>query len=383
MARTGTTHSHVRRAARIAAWAGLLCLVACTSTPDQPLPHLTPAAERIFHTDPRWLGGDGAISVDLGDDRTLWLFGDSFVDPFAPYARRDAAFPRNTIAVQQGGDPLTAQMTFVWRSDGGAPSAFFPGTKTEWYWPGSGLVLESGTLAIFLHRLRATADAPPFGFESIGYALALIENPEDPPGAWRGRIVPGPALPFDALPGAALVAEDGVVTVLATSRKDGVSAGMLVRYAAADLAVGDLHNGTWWSGQAFVPVASLGDAGPGIIIPDAGAESSLQRIACGYLHVASQGFGASVIAARTAPTLTGPWSEPQPLLHPPEADAPRPFIYAGRAHTGLSAPAGALVVTYVANSLRPDDLLAEPGETALYWPRLAVVATPACPRPAI
>ena len=48
-------------------------------------------------------------------------------------------------------------MTFVWRSEGGAPSAFFPGTKSEWYWPGSGTVLPDGTLAV----LDATAWTPP------------------------------------------------------------------------------------------------------------------------------------------------------------------------------------------------------------------------------
>ena len=32
-------------------------------------------AERLFHQDPRWLGGDGALSVRLSDNRILWLFG--------------------------------------------------------------------------------------------------------------------------------------------------------------------------------------------------------------------------------------------------------------------------------------------------------------------
>ena len=38
-----------------------------------------PAADALFHSDPRWRGGDAAYSVPLGGDRVLWLFGDSFI----------------------------------------------------------------------------------------------------------------------------------------------------------------------------------------------------------------------------------------------------------------------------------------------------------------
>ena len=368
-----------RSSPRLLALALAAFVSACATPPETALPQLTPEAERIFHADPRWLGGDAAISVDLGHDRILWLFGDSFVDPAPPYARREAAFPRNTIAVQERRDGRTARMTFVWRSEGGAPSAFFPGTKSEWYWPGSGTVLPDGTLAVFLHRLRATDAAPPLGFESAGYALALIANPDDPPAAWHGRIVPGPDLPFDAVPGAALVRDGDAVTVLAT-RTGGTPAGMLVRYAAADLAAGNLGKATWWSGTAFVAASALPKGGPAVVIADAGAESSLQATPCGYLHVASLGFGASVIAARTAPSIAGPWSEPATLLTPPESATARPFVYAGRAHPALPAPAGALTVSWVANSFAPEALLTPEGGRDLYWPRLAVVAAPACPR---
>jgi hypothetical protein len=38
-----------------------------------------PEADRLFHSDPRWLGADAAFSIDLGGGRVWWLFGDSFV----------------------------------------------------------------------------------------------------------------------------------------------------------------------------------------------------------------------------------------------------------------------------------------------------------------
>ena len=37
-------------------------------------------ANQLFHRDPHWLGGDVASTVDLGGERTLWLFGDSWIE---------------------------------------------------------------------------------------------------------------------------------------------------------------------------------------------------------------------------------------------------------------------------------------------------------------
>lgn len=364
---------------RIALPVAALLLAACAARETATLPRLTPEAERIFHADPRWLGGDAAISVDLGNERILWLFGDSFVDPEPPYARREAAFIRNSIAVQTGRDPRRVAMAFQWRSGAdGAPASFFPETGGDWYWPGGGAMLGEGTLALFLHRLRQTDAAPPLGFESAGYALALIANPGDPPGRWRGRIVPGPTLPFDALPGAAVLAEGGTLLVLATATK-GAPAGYMVRYAAADLAQGELSRGLWWSGAGWRPAAALGANGPAAIIADTAPESSLQTTPCGLLHVASRGFGGTDIVARRAPAPEGPWGAPAPLLRPPESDGPAPFVYAGRAHPALEAPQGEIVLSYVANSFTPEALLEPPGATALYWPRLARAAAPPCP----
>ncbi|MBF0531153.1 MAG: hypothetical protein HQK55_18175, partial [Deltaproteobacteria bacterium] len=60
---------------------------------DSPiLTQAWPEADRMFHSDPLWLGGDGAGSVDLGGGRVLWLFGDSFVTDQPGTNRQDADF---------------------------------------------------------------------------------------------------------------------------------------------------------------------------------------------------------------------------------------------------------------------------------------------------
>ena len=84
----------------------------------------------------------------------------------------------------------------------------------------------------------------------------------------------------------------------------------------------------------------------------------------GYLYLESHGFGASEIAIRTAPALTGPWSDRQTVFRPPESGREKVLVYAGKAHPQL---AGAdLVVTYATNSL---DVAAMVRDTSLYYPR--------------
>ncbi|BCW87267.1 hypothetical protein sos41_03960 [Alphaproteobacteria bacterium SO-S41] len=381
----GSITPHARGATgrwRRAGIGALLFLAACAApreaAPD--LPRLDPVAAQIFHADPRWLGGDAAVSVALGDDRILWLFGDSFVDLAPPYRRDEAAFPRNTVALETGADPRDARMAFFWRRDAkGVPASFFPEDGAEWFWPGGGIRLEDGMLAIFLQRIHAVTGG--FGFATKGYAVMLIANPDEAPDAWRLRRVDGPALPFDALPGAAVL-RDGPYVVALAVRQQGTHAGAFVRYDAAALAKGDLTKAEWWAGdgRGWVATAALGTAGPAFVIDDAGAESSLHWDACAraFVHVASYGFGASDIGRREAARLTGPWSAPEAVLRPPESNGPAPFVYAGRAHAALATPAGTEMLTYIASSFKPDEIISATGQAQLYWPRVARVAAPAC-----
>src|SRR4051812_10363146 len=73
-----------------------------------------PEAEALFRTDPRWLGGDAVYSIDLGNSRVLWLFGDSFVDLSTKHSRHSAKMPHSTVAVQTGLDLATSKLQFYW-----------------------------------------------------------------------------------------------------------------------------------------------------------------------------------------------------------------------------------------------------------------------------
>lgn len=358
----------------------LVALCACAAPrgmESTPSGYSYPQADRLFHDDPRWLGGDDAGSIALSRGRILWLFGDSFIATSSAKTRASASFVHNTIAIETGDDPRTASMMFYWRqNDRGVPSSVFPDRERHWYWPGGGIRIANGPLVVFLDDIVAT-EGHGLGFATDGYAVAVFDNPEEVPARWQPRIVKGIASHFDAVPGAAVVRDGDYVVALAIRQK-GVHAGALVRYPANALAKGDLSGAQWWMGEArgWVGAARVKATEPTYVIDDAGAECSLHwdaRLRT-YVHLASYGFGASAIGVRTAPALTGPWSAARITFRPPESDTSHPFVYAGKAHPELTAPnRDALLVTYVANSFEPKNLLTAEGEKSLYWPHFAVV----------
>ncbi len=353
----------------------LLALLSCSSAPPADLRAAAaswPEADPVFHQDPRWLGADGALTIDLGGDRVLWLFGDTFVATTDAHVRSQSEMVRNTVAVQSGHDPLHARLAFAWNTDPDAsPASFFPERGDRWHWPGHGAVVD-GHLVVFLGVLRAMPGQG-LGFAEDGWRLALVDDPTLPPSAWRPRYVDPPTQPAGV---AAFVVGSAVVRVgdhLVALAVGGGSAhhGYLVRWPASALAQGDLTGAEWLTERGWVTSAALGTDSPAMVLDDAGSECSIHRDEAHgrWVHIVSRGFGASTIALRTAPALEGPWSAPVDVFTPPESQGARPFVYGAKAHPELTAPGGDLVVTYASNSLTFGDLFTPAGSASLYWPR--------------
>ena len=324
-----------------------------------------PAADALFHRDPRWRGGDAAYSVPLGNDRVLWLFGDSFIATGAAPGRRASRMVRNSIAIQRGLDPSTASMTFGWRTDSTGPASFFPEDGDRWYWPGHGIRI-GRALVLFLLRIRSTPGEG-LGFRADGWRVALIESPDARPSDWTVRILPPPAGPDSMVVGTATWREGPDVVALAI-REPGDHSGYLVRWPAEDLARGRLDGARWWAGDSAGWVGARALRGrPEVVIEDAGSECSLHRDrrTGKQVHVRTIGFGASEIGVSFAARPQGPWSRTTSVFRPPESDRKDAFVYAGKGHPQL---AGAdLVLTYAANTFAPFEVLV--ADTTLYWPR--------------
>jgi len=327
--------------------------------------------DALFNRETRWLGGDGAYTIDLGDDRTLWLFGDSFVATSPALVRTESTIVRNSVAVMTGRDPRAATMQFAWR-DGTPPTSFFPEAGDHWFWPSDGVRVAGGPLLVFLSEQRATP-GDGLGFANAGWAAVRVADPSGPPGAWVLEPASSHAVPFagDASVACSAVDGDSLVALFVTGDSHD---GHLARWPLADVAAADLSQPAWWSRGAWVAEAALAGA-PDVVIGDGSTECSLSRHADDWIYVESRGFGSTMIAIRRAPALEGPWSDPSDVLEPPESRRDDAFVYAGKGHANLDAGADFdLAITFADNSFTFADLFDPANVQTLGWPHFVRIA---------
>lgn len=341
---------------------------------DEVAPRLEPwpEADRLFRSDPRWRGGDGASSVDLGGERVLWLFADSFVAA-AEGRRQGSRMVRNSIAIQSGRDPLAASMSFHWSEREAEPRSFFTLSEVDerelWLWPASGALL-GDRLLLFFFAVRPSEGG--LGFALARSRAALVETADAPPASWRLRWIEVPGLPDDLLLGGGGCVVEGE-HLYALSPRGPEHALHTVRFSLESAAAGELEGAEIWCGErGFFPLAAGVDRAKALFAP-AQSELALHRAADGsWCALHGFGFGRAPIGLRTAPALTGPWSSLRLLHRPEEAARERILIYAAKLHPSLACPGG-IAATYVANSTDFAALLAD---ESLYFPRFLRLRLP-------
>jgi hypothetical protein len=186
---------------------GGLFIAACTGHSTPPIP-----AHRgiLSASDPRWLGGDGAMSVPMTEGRRLWLFGDTWI--LGPVGK--PAMVSNTIGLQRG--PCEEPMEAFWSQRDERPGPAFLAEGGEgWLWPSGGLRLEGG-LYLFMHQLVRRAPGGAWDFAVKRTEWLRVSNPGAPPARW---VVERGALPWSGehlLAGASPVPDGPWVLFFAT-----------------------------------------------------------------------------------------------------------------------------------------------------------------------
>ncbi len=319
-----------------------------------------------------WLGGDIAYSIPLGDGRSIWLFGDSFVGGREQRVRAGSKVVANTVALSTcAGDRWNIH--YLWRQRGdGSAGAFFESVSDKYrYWPMDGF-LDDGVLYIALMQVATKPGGGPFGFESVGVKLARIANPQAQPAYWLIEyqdLSSGKAV----FPGVAAIVERPYVylyAVVEDRAKDHpliltrVPLEHLNHAAAAIEYLG--KDGTWKAGLDWQEARVVMDRGA--------TELSVRYHPQVGKWVEIQGkpeFASREIEFRMSARLEGPWSAWRPLFIVPETllgrggDSKDTFCYAAKEHIEFASAADVLV-TYVCNSL---DLKKQIGDMAIYQPK--------------
>ena len=349
---------------------GLLC--GC-STPGRKITVTEDRAwDAVFGRTEGWTGADVASSIDLGQGRSLWLFGDTWIGAVESNRHtKESRLVANTIAIQEQG-VTPGPIQFFWGNTNSMerPAAWFaPDTTNTWFWPAGGGAVASDAggnprLVVFLNEIgRREGDPSVFGFKLVGGALALISHFDAPPDRWVIHYVTNPhviasvsnrtdttwgadvvAVTDYSIPGGSLLFIYGIRET-ATTNKDLVvarcPAEFVDEFSAWRFYAG---NGQWASNAA--EAVSVAD--------DLVNEFSVDLPAWGgreqFVIIQSEGGFGRRISIRTADRPEGPWTEPEAIYTVGELSNSRNyFTYAARAHDELSRE-NELLVSYVVNS---------------------------------
>jgi hypothetical protein len=332
-----------------------------------------PEADSLFQRDGSWVGADGAYSIDLGDGRVLWLFGDSWIDPTDRGRRRGASMVSNTLGVQQGYDPTQATARFFWQTEpDGTPAAFFPDSGGLRYWPGHGVKL-GDRLVLFLMVVEPTTNG--LGFEVGDWDAVLVRNPDEDPTEWEIKWLETPPNRSQIIIGSgSVLREAGYIYAFGAQEPAAPHDVYLARWREEEVLVDRLDGMEWWGGDEEGWVAHR-DEGLGArpVFGDGQTEFTVHydQRSREFVEIQTVGFGPAAVVRRTAPHVTGPWSAPDTVFMPPQVEFPRIMIYQGKAHPHLEG--AELILTYCTNSFELGDHLTQDW---LYYPRFVRVDGP-------
>jgi len=314
-----------------------------------------PQYDALFSRQQGWTGADGAYTVALDDETTLWLFSDTWIGPVVDGKHKDATMVNNSVALQKGKDPNTASVDFFWGSgpDGRPKALVEPADGVGWFWIFDG-VLAHDKLYLFLMQIVRTDEKGVWGFKQVGAVLGELANWRDAPPAWRIR---QRKIPFGCYAdsgntffGSAVMKTNGFVYIYG-AREDrsrgpggrGMIVARVAEEALTDFSRWRFHaDGTWSENFHDVTESFRGFATECSV----SYQPPLQQYVATYTEC---GMSAKILI-RTAPTPVGPWSAPRQVYECPENKWHETyFCYAAKGHPELSRNDD-LVITYVCNA---------------------------------
>lgn len=343
-----------------------LTACACSTRPAAPLlDHIqsAPKWELPFTRTSGWTGADGAATIPLPDNRTLWLFGDTWVGPVINGRHAEgSAMVNNTLAISptQSAPPSPDHFHFYWGNSNDKPAAWaIPTQPDQWFWPASGGTICRGPdgrdrLLLFMARIsRIDNSESVWNFRGRGTTMLSIANPSDDPSRWVSEQTVisdiqagGPDLTWGT---ATWLGPDQMLYIYGIDGTNTLNKKLFL----ARIRAQDAESVGAWRFRTRNGWSALGsDAAP--IAENLTSEVSIHRVNLGdrprFVMIHSEPPLGSGIMARTAAAPEGPWSEPIKLYTCPEpANDPRMMIYSAKGHPELSAP-GELLISYSVNS---------------------------------
>ncbi len=325
-----------------------------------------------------WLGADAAYSIPLPDGREVWIFGDTLYGEQRVVKNAIPQMVRNSIGISTCADGRWSLRYAIRKDAEGHPVSFFqPQHPNTWYWALDGFVSGNDLWVTLLCVRNAPAQTAAMGFETCGADLARIPAPGPDAQTWKIDYFPLVPDGAHAYPSATAVV-DGADAYIFALRESGSRPLLATRIPLAGLSEPRKNlqylasDGQWQPG--FDPAAAQEVMHKGSPELSIRYHPELKR----WLAVMFDPDAfSSKILLRTAPALTGPWSDGQVIYAVPEMQPATPgydkntFCYAAKEHPEFEH--GDLVFTYVCNTFDVPKLATNLG---IYFPRVVRMPMP-------
>lgn len=267
---------------------------------------------------------------------------------------------RNSIAIQEGTNIDNPNISFYHGGSSQDPGAFFSIPGDTWLWTGHGTVV-NGNLLIFLFEQTSTQEG--LGFKSVGWYLAVIENPEYPPAEWKVNYFKG-VRPNEILIGSSAVLKDDRYVYAYGEREPSTHEVYLIRFRADQLQAGDFSSMEWWDQGSWKSnwenVSDRAILFYGQTEFSVHFDTGLDK----YIQIQTMDFGQSQLGFRHAPRPEGPWSEPV-IFYSPQYEDNQEFGYSANAHPEIEAEG--IIITYNINNFDFAKLVTN---EQIYFPRI-------------
>ncbi len=294
-----------------------------------------------------WTGGDATYSVKLPDGRTVWMFGDSFLDTvYADFSRPNTSpLIRNCFMVQTGSNFVTLCGNNI---DDPEALVATGDPVNEWYWPGDGTVVGDTLYVYMMYFTRTGPGGFDFAYQRtdlVTFSLPSITEVD------RTTVFTD----TDIMWGADIMEDGGYIYVYGPETYTFTKYAHVCRYPAGNIR--GLRE--WWNGTAWVTTEPASTVGrlkrPSGLNVDVSAQFAVFYYGGKYRMVTQEVLFGDEIYSWEATSPTGPWTTKQTIYTTPET-AGDVWTYNAWVHTQFTTGTGYLLLSYNKNSLNFLDL---------------------------
>jgi hypothetical protein len=327
-----------------------------------------------------WQGADAAYSIPLSDGRDVWIFGDTLFGKDRQVKGNEPQMVHNSFGIASCKEGQWKLDYSIKRNGKGDFDSFFSPPKKDgtYYWALDGVEHNRELwITLVCVRNKPQSDAFALGFEVCGTDLARVSGIDQDPQNWKISYYPLVAESVHANPSASTLIKDDYLYIFTLYEK-GSRPQILTRIPLKGLDDPQKHlqylgaDDQWHDG--------LEPEKAKVIMKTGASEMSVRfhpELNKWVAVLVDPQIFSDKILLRTAPSMTGPWSDGEVIYKIPELqkasnkyDADT-FCYAGKEHPEFEK--GDLVFTYVCNTMKPKKLESEPN---IYFPQVVRMPMP-------